>query len=689
VPGDKTLRLIMLNGSADEAELLANTCRNAGLATRYRHVLGAEEVQAVLLAEDQEWDMVLAQGAEDVLHALTALQRCGKDVPVIVVSGEVDDAKATEVLSHGARDIIAPQPRERLLHVLRRELGDLEQRRSVTRWERELRECEQRSEAVLESSRDAIAYIHQGMHLYANPVYLDLFGFASIEDIQGMPLLDMIAPKDKARFKEYFRSRAQGGPPQRPMEIRARRVDGGEFTTALELQPAGFAGEACIQITLRHPSADTKLQEELAKVSKQDPLTGLFNRQYFLQALENAVAKATTATGDSILLYLELDEFRIIQDNIGVAAADVALKNVAGLLREKLSPGELLARFGDDAFVALVDGDDLEHGRVLAENLRQTMEEHVLEVEGGTVIITCSVGVCLISARLHNVQEALRCVETACTHARKAGGNRIEVYQASLQEYAEEKQWPKRIIEALANDRFRLVFQPIVSLHGKPQAMYQVLARMVDEQGNIIPPRQFLSAAVKVDLMTAFDRWVIEHVITTAAAQPSETTSLRFFLNLSDQALQDKTLMPWIVEKLRGARLPANCLTFEVNEAAALLHLNAARAFANTLHELQCQLALAHFGAGTNPLGILKHLTVDYLLIDGSLIHSLAQDAHRQNTLKSIVDAANSLGKLAIAEDVEDATSLALVWQHGVHYAMGYYIQGPSATLDFDFSPSV
>jgi diguanylate cyclase (GGDEF)-like protein/PAS domain S-box-containing protein len=689
VSSDRTLHLIIVGGSANDAESLANTCRNAGLATRYRHLQRVEEMQPLLKAEDQEWDLVLAQTPESLKQALSILQKSGQDLPLIIVADAIDEDTTLAALSLGARDIVAPQPMERFLHVMLRELGDLEQRRSGRRLERELKECEQRAHALLNSSRDAIAYIHEGMHIYANPAYLELFGFQSVEDIRGTPFLDLMAPSDHARFKEFLRCCGHGETPPEPMEIKALRADGGEFRTRLEFVPAKVGGEACTQVTLRQQVADKQLQEEVARLSQQDPLTGLYNRQHFLQALQQAVDRATSGGGDSVLLYVELDDFRVIRDKVGPTAADTVLQQVSAVIRERVRSTDILGRFGDETLTLLINGDDLDSARARAEALRQSVEECIPEVDGQTVITTCSIGMCLVSDRFHNVQQALQCVEGACHSATRAGGNRVEVYQASQQEYQEEKQWPKRIQEALANNRFRLFFQPVINLHGEPRPMYQVLIRMLDEQGNTLPPKQFLSAAVKAGLMTALERWVIQRAIVTLATQRRADQPIQFLIKLSDQALMDTSLASWMNEKLNAAQVAAASLIFEVDEASAQLHLNAARDFANKLRAMHCQLALAHVGTGTNPLSVLKHLTVDYLLIDGTLIRSLDREAKQQMTVSALVQAAASMGKLVIAEHVEEASTLALLWQYGVHYAMGYYIQEPSPDLDFDFSPSV
>jgi diguanylate cyclase (GGDEF)-like protein/PAS domain S-box-containing protein len=666
---------------------LANTCRNAGLTTRYHYIQDVEEIPLLLNAQDREWDLVLAQTPEPVKPALAVLKASGQDLPLIVVADGIDEATMLAALSLGARDVVTARSAERFLYVLLRELGDLEQRRAGCRWERELKECEQRSHTLLNSSRDAIAYVHEGMHIYANPVYLALFGFESAEDIQGMPLLDLIAPAEHARFKEFLRGCRYGETASQPMEIRALHTDGSEFRTTIELSPGRMGGEPCTQVTLRQQVADQQLQEEVARLSQQDPLTGLYNRQYFLQALQQAVDRATSGDSDSLLLYIELDDFKAIRDKVGITAADTVLKKASSLIREQLDSKDILARFGDEAFTLLMASDDLERGKARAEALRQAVEEYVPEVDSRTVMTTCSIGICLISSRFHEGQQALRCVEGACNNAARAGGNRIEVYQASQQEYQEEKQWPKRIQDALAHDGFRLFFQPVVNLHGQPRPMYQVLLYMLDEQDSVLPPQQFLSAAIKAELMTTIDRWVIQRAITTLSTHCKDSPT-QFLLKLSDQALLDVKLASWTGEKLKDTQVTPQSLILGVDEASVLSHLNAARVFADKLRELNCQFALVYTDTGTQALNVLKYLTVDYLLIDGSLIRTSEHEAKHRLTISSLVQAAASMGKLVIAENVEDANSLALLWQYGVHYAMGHYIQEPSPDLSFDFSSS-
>lgn len=688
---ENTVRLLVVADSSDDTEMIANLLRRAGHGVRVARVERLDEVQAAM--EEQVVDLIvtLPKLAElDVQQVLTLVRESGKDIPLIVVSsGTADQGAALEALRNGARDMVQMEQSERLQLAMMRELSDLELRRNHRVCEASLREAEKRSRLLLDSSRDAIAYVHEGMHIYTNAAYLSMFGYLSAEEVASMPVMDMVAPADQARFKDFLRSYATTGKTGE-LELQGRHSEGKEFKLKMEFSPASIEGEACMQIIIRDLSQNQDLQEQIKLLSKQDLLTGLYNHRHFLEELDRAVAKAVQGES-SAMLYIAIDNFQAFKENAGIPAADMVLGDIAKLVREQLGSGSLAARFSDDVFTALLPGADIAQAQKLAESVRKVIGGTVFDAEGEPATLTSSCCVCAISETVVNSRELLLGISRACAAVRIAGGNRVQVYSpaAEVRVIREEmRHWSAQIQSALDNNRFRLLYQPIISLRGSHGENYQVLLRMLDEQGNEIQPDQFMPGAEQVALMGAVDRWVIEHAVKLLAARRQAGHKTCFFIKLFVDTMTDKTLLPWISEAIKAVRLAGDGLVFEVREASAVDNLKAAKEFVSGLKQLRCRFALNHSPSGSGPstFSYLKHLPVDYLKINGALMPGLVAKSENQERVKLVNETAHGAKILTVAECVEDAATLALLWQYGLDYVQGYYFQKPGETLTYDFA---
>jgi len=689
VEKEKILRLLILEDSLNDAELLASSLRNAGYAVRPSSAEDEDTLREVL--SGPPLDLVLCSNSAEepsLQQTLTEIKRAAKDLPVIAVADTVDSDATADALRLGACDLVGKDNAEHLCLVVERELSHLETRRKLREAEKTLREAEKRCHTLLDNSRDAITYVHEGMHIYANPVYLEMFGFDVLEDVEGLPIMDMVAPQDHSKFKEFLRGLGNGKEERGEMEVVGLRADASTFNAAMEFSPASIDGERCTQIVIRDQSIDKELEKKIKYLSKQDLLTGLYNRQYFMEELEQAISKTAGGEPGSAVLYMEPDNFRNIKETVGIAGGDLVLSDIANLLREAIDETAVPARFGDSSFTVLVPDSDAEQATAIAEKVRLAVENHIADVTGTSVTATCSIGISLVGEATRNAQESLSQADLACEMASKKGGNAVHLHNpvADREAGAErDQQWTELLRDALDNDRFLLVYQPIVSLHGETQERYEVLMRMTDPDGKEIMPGQFIQVAEQNGLMGEVDRWVVAHAIHAVAERRRAGHETTLFVKLSAQSLQDEELLPWLSQELQTQRLQGDSLVFEVAEATAVTHLKQVKTLSKGLQELHCGFSLEHFGNGMNSFQLLKHLSVDYLKIDGSFMHNLATDQENQTLIKSITEMAHSMGKTTIAEFVEDANSLAVLWQCGVNFIQGHFLAEPTSTLDYDF----
>lgn len=686
---EKLLRVLILDESLNDADTLASHLRNAGYALRPSGAESDEQLREAIRSQPLDLILCAVECTEtSLLHVHAALRSLERDIPVIAVAGEYDPEILTEVMRDGAKDLVVKDNPEHLQLVVERELAARETRRRLRQADRAVRESEKRCRALLDSSRDAITYVHDGMHIYANPVYLEMFGFQEIEDIEGMPIMDMVAPEDHAKFKEFIRAFAQGKAEENELEVVGLRGDGSTFNASMEFSPATIDGEPCTQIIIRNQSMDKELEKKIKYLSKQDLLTGLYNRQYFIEELEQAIADAAGAASSSAVLYVEPDAFKDIKAKVGMAGADLVLSDLATLIRGQLGESCIAARFGDQVFTVLCRDTDADVAEVMASQLRSAIEAHISDVDGQSVTLTASIGVAMVGEAATDAQEVLSRADLACEMARKKGGGGVHVHNPVTDEKAgreRDQEWIQKVRDALDQGRFQLVYQPIASLHGETQEKYEVLLRMREEDGTIVPPAQFIPVAEAHNLINAVDRWVISRAIEVLAERRRAGNDTTFFVKVSAKSALDETMLPWISQQLKKARLQGDNVVFEISESSAVTHLKHVKAFANGLKELRCGFSLEHFGNGMNSFQLLKHIPADYLKIDGSFMHNLATNQENQAMVKSITEMAHSMGKTTIAEFVEDANSLAVLWQSGVNYIQGHFLQEPGEEMNYDF----
>lgn len=688
---DNVVRLLTIKESSNEAEVIASMMRNAGYAIRSSNVEDDEDLQEAL--GQQSWDLIIASlklPAFGALQALEVIKQSGKDVPMIVTALKYEDKTAAEALKSGARAFVGGDNHELLLLTIARELGDLEERRGHRHVKTMYRESERRNRSLLDSSRDAIAYIHEGMHIYTNSMYLEMFGFAEAADVEGIPIMDMIAPDQHQQFKGILRQLNSGETPEDEMEINLVRGDGQKFAGSLVFAPASIEGEPCTQVIIRTKADNKELEKELVALRRQDLLTGLFNRNHFMDQLEIAIKAATDekVAKPSALLYIEPDDFKQISETVGVAAADLVLSDFANIIKNKVGAADVAARYSGEVFTVIVTEPDLAKVKRLAESLLKAVEDHIFDLDGQSITTTCSIGATQIKETSSDAKKVLAQADMACKHAKSGGGNQLHIHSAADERASNERdmEWIRRIKTAIEKDRFRLVYQPIVSLHAEPGERYEVLLRLLDEKNQDILPGEFLGLAERTGLMPEIDRWVVKQSAKVLAGKRSTNVQTQFFIKLSHDSIKDQTLLVWISKLLKAARLHGASFIFEASESSVLSALKETKLFINGLKQLHCEFAIDHVGSETQSFSYLKHLEVKYLKIDGAYIANLADNEKSREMLKMITDVARTEKKLTIAEHVQDANVLAVLWQSGVNFIQGYYLQKPDNAMTYDFS---
>lgn len=810
------VRLLIAERSENAAHQFDSLLRDAGIATRV-------EIIDLPMAIDKlpHADMMLCNAALPELHQLLPrLTSTAPSVPIIVVNNDEASLTQSEGMELGAADVVSDVESRHLVLVVKRELEHVCQQNQLRLTKKALSEAEQRCQLLLQSSRAAIAYVHEGMHIYANEGYLKLFGFESADDLLGLPVIDLLDGESIGTLKnklKQFRTDEQ----ETDFDFVGHSTTGTRIEGNMTFAAAEYEGEHCVQVTVRvsgQPTADPTPAHAAGADEEAVPvLDAVVDAEEPCEAADVAstnggAARTTdnggkadekvdklTAAGDKLANLVEFkleleddvetesssevsdaaqedesefeidDDFGEVPTTDEVDAADVPAepepapvaeppaqsssdararepKNGAAQgLGEFLSQCETVAAKNDGRFISIfaaqVDGyEDMQRSFGLAgvenacrmveakllevvqgpfmqispyqwamvvcdqtredalnrvEGYRAAIEAMMFEVREKTVRPSCTFGGAILNmegfdsvgtaleATLNNAFSTLR------TTIESTDGNTIELphFDNAEQENGDEANRVLALIsEAIENQSFTLLFQPIISLRGDSDEHYEVFLRMSDRQGNLMAPGQFLKTAIDNGVAGKIDRWVILQSIKMLSAHRANGHNTRLTINLTSNSVTDPEFIQWLGVAIKAARLPSDAVIFQVTEHDAVSYVRQTREFAEGLKNLHCRSSMSRFGLEADPFDLLSHIPVDFVKIDGSLIAAVETDPEQKEAIKTMVRELQNAGKLTIVPMVESAALLSTLWQAGVNYIQGHYLQEPSTSMDYDFS---
>ncbi|MBC7655779.1 MAG: EAL domain-containing protein, partial [Frankiaceae bacterium] len=426
------------------------------------------------------------------------------------------------------------------------------------------------------------------------------------------------------------------------------------------------------------------LNEMLFYQAAHDPLTGLYNRREFGRRLDAALERVDAGGPSSALLYFDLDQFKIINDTSGHNVGDQLLSQLAALLGSHLTAGETLARLGGDEFGILLESSSREQALEFAERMRLEIDGFVFSSEQRIYAVSVSVGLVLLDRPGLSQREVLSLADTACYMAKERGRNRVQLYSekdADTMLRRSEMEWASRLRQALIDDRFVLHFQELAGLQSAQDGEglhMELLIRLRDEDGTMVPPGAFIPAAERFGLMLQLDRWVVETAFANfARLHPDGRPVHMCAINLSALGIEDDTFAPFVLERLARYKVPPECICFEITETAAVASMMRVVELMGTLRKVGCKFSLDDFGAGMASFGYLKNLPVDYVKIDGSFIRNLQTDPISASIVRAVTDIGHQLGLKVVAEWVGDAQTLDVLRAARVDYAQGFHVHRP------------
>jgi multidomain signaling protein FimX len=673
------VRLLIVHDSQDEAERLMNLLRNAGKVTRAEIALNEDDfIRAV---KSGSWELVVCRpdvGGCSYKKVLSHLHRLGKALPMIVLLDDLTPKAMMEALNAGARMVCPSSERDLLMLVIERQIEYLSLRKELQHSQLALHDAEKRLSVLMDQSRDAIAYVLDGMHIHANEVYLEKFGYASSEDLAGMPIMDMVSAADHEKLKKLLRSRAQNENQTNELECRGIGADGKEFDAVFVFSASTYDGEACTQIVIRTPEVDeSALQERLQELSQIDQVTGLNNRGWFLEQVDTALSDAVRSGQMSALMLVRIDDFEMHQSAVGLDGADELLRLIGQLLKSKTGDNRV-SRIGGEDFGILVPTNDREDAAERAEVVRAAIEKMMPAIASRTLQVTVSTGVAFVTEDSRSAQAVVNKALECCVRAReesKNKGNSIYVHSPMDDVEAGSSEAIALVLkDALEKGALALQYQGIMDLEQEGAHFFEVFVHLPQSDGVILQPAQFMPVAGELGLAGKIDRWVVLNAIKAAAAQ---AVSLKLLINLSGYSLQEPGLADWIGKAIKAAKIPGQNVVFQFSEVDITNHLKQAADFAAKIHPLGCGVSVSRFAGAKEPFKLFDHVQIDMVKFDGSYTQDLGNKDSKDQFAK-LITTASGKGKQVMVGFVETAAQMQALWTlGGVKYLQGYYMQPP------------
>ena len=678
-----TIKLLLINESDNEGERLISLFRNAGRVARAQRAASLEDLHSQLAS--QSWDLLIANDKHreiTIEQALEQVKKSGTQTPCIVIA----DSNATALLESGACDVIASDDDRRLILAAFREIQHLENFRELEEVREKLNDAEERSALLMAQSQDAIAYVSDGMLVNCNPLFAERFGYGCADDLDCVPVIDLIDSRDHEKFKGLLKSQLSSGEGNTDFSFTGLKHSGDSFPANMQLSSAVFDDEPCVQLAIRDSGSTGG---NGGGSPDRDYLTDLYSTPYLVAQVDSAIKQAAAGTGNSALLVIAIDGYVELRHRLGISGGSTLLANLAEHLQSQCDPATCLARLGDDSFALLLPDSNGDKAQALAGTLRDSIAGHSVGIGGESIQCTASIGIAVIDGQPNSdantiIDHSFAAAETA------REGSGIELFvpareKKSLGDAGSDDELDKILEEALEDDRFVLIFQPVVSLRGASGDHYEVQTHMLNEDGSEIDADEFLGSLHFSGINTRLDRWIFLEASKQLSAQIDAGQDTRLFLNLTANALRDDSLIAWLGVALKAGGIPAQAIAFQFQEADIRKHQDAAKDFARAIKEMGCKISIAGFGSGDNPTALLREVAGDFAKVASKYTDAL-QKGGGTEALKEVVANVVENESQVIVAGVENAAALAQLWQLGVDYIQGSYLAGPSRQMDYEFT---
>jgi multidomain signaling protein FimX len=671
--------LVVVSSVRDPVEALNSLLRRNGVPAHCTWIPAVADLPDALTQLNPQLLICVTGNGMELPLVARVRTASAPELPLLVIRTEFSEEDMTADLALGARDTLTLSNPGRVHAVCARELKAFRMERALNETLHAAQEYRHQLETVLTRSNDAIAQIQEGILVEANQSWLDLVGAVDAEAVVGQPVMDFFEEANHAALKGALAACLQGRWKDHSLRADVQTADGGTLALELVLTLGERDGEPCVRLMVPTQKHTETVARDLSDAIRRNPHSGLLYRQPLLEDIQKRLATPVQG-GSRYLLYVRPDKFARLEREVGVLHSEEVVAALAGLIRAQMGPSDIAGHFSGAGMMLLLERGTARDVETWAEHLLEKVSRSEIAIADRKFRSTVCIGVASVPNTEARLDATIADAQDAVRRGRERGGNQVcSVVRADndarVQSY--DAVWIKHIRAALAENRFRLVQQPIATLAGGGEPMFDMLIRMLDHHGKEILPSEFMPAAERNNLVAHIDRWVI--LAAARFAQKSKPGCL--FVRLSGHSATDATLPAWVVAQLRTMKVEPRRLCIQITEELATRHPQESQKLAKELKDAGMRFALEHYGTSIDPLGVLNSLPLDFIKIDGSLMQGLPDDPTLQARVSTLIDAARGMGIETIAERVEDANTMAVLWQLGVQHLQGFLIQAPEEVV--------
>jgi diguanylate cyclase (GGDEF)-like protein/PAS domain S-box-containing protein len=674
--------LIVFSRQDEDAAAINSLLREAGCPVHCTRVGQLSELEETLQHQTPELLIVFDEDQSiDLTVVADRLSRLNPSPPLLLARAEVTEQSIADAMNCGARDVVSLTHRNRFQSVVDRELQAYRLRTALGGVLTSAHQYREELKALMQDSTEAIAYVQEGIIVSANQIWARLFGYQEARELADIPIMDVCDEVDRPMLKGALIACLRGKWDDSSLQVKGRRVDGTIISLQVDLDRVPIDGDLAVRVVVPGNQGRERSPTELLQQSPiRDPSTGFYHRHFLLEKLAERI-DMPLEDGVRAIAYVRPDNFSRVHDDIGVLATEKLLAQMAALLKNFMHQSDLYGRFGGTMFVALLERGTMTDIEAWANQIRLAIADHVFEAGQQSTSLTCTIGLSGVDPDQLALPRLFSNIEQAWRLGREAGGNRVQL-TADVSETQVIRQidtlWIPRIRAALMQNRLRLLHQPITGLNEEIEATLDTGVLMLDEDGNDIPAIEFIPVAERAGMIKSIDRWVIGATFSFCAKNEPSLV----FVRLSGDSITDETLCEWLTARLKLAQIKPSRVCFQVSEAVANQHLRQTKAFADQLHKMGFRFAIDHTGKGRDLDQLLKHVPMEYIKMDGSLMQGLHHDPEMQAIVAHIASLANQFDIKTIAERVEDAQTMAVLWQLGISFIQGNYLQSHDLILE-------
>jgi diguanylate cyclase (GGDEF)-like protein len=662
--------LLIIDDSPDHAQIVNSFLRNAGMAVRVINALNSNELEnalqekfpfLILIGTQLPASMKISQIMQtaDQYSTPVALQVMPED------TGNLDAAIATHPLL-----VINAEENDQLMQVVKQHISGGKSAREYSDLSQKLEELQYRYDLLLDSARDSIAYIHEGLHVYANRAYLDLLQVKTLEDIEGLSLLDLMTTKEGTDLKKLLRDMNKDIFPGETLAVTINTPGSKAIKADLAFSPARFNGEQCIQMMVREQDANLVLQEELDRLRSTDQLTQMVNRRTFTTRLSALIEQDIHDDYRSAVLYIESDGISDLHQDLGMEGIDAYILDLANVISGCLEESDLPARFSDHGFAVVIKRDSKSALQETGECILENYTNHIIDLGDQTLTASCSIGMATLGSQTQDAREVLAHARTAFKEASQQGNALVRFKPAltTVSSGEADRDWVERIRYALNNHDFYTVQQSIVDLEGENEGLFENRTFMREEDGDT-RASEFMPAAERNDLGSTIDRHVIPQLLLAIAG-----TGDRHIISLSNNSILDFSFPNWFQRMLKETEVVGSQLILQISGITAESNLKPTRRIIDELQDLGCSFVLSEFDNDRRTLQLLEHLPVSMVKLRPGLAQGLSANTANQEVIRAVVRAVEPYDITIISDEVQDASDLAILWQCGVKLVTGDFL---------------